>query len=364
MSLDFESLVTTLEGGGHPFVLYRYPAESHLHVIIDSSKQLRVLSGDGTESGFVFAAFDSSLPAVILHPDVHTTFPVSQLPDTSLADEDNVSLSHKTDELVAKDSYVSLVSAAIREIEDSDIKKIVTSRTMRVDYDSIDMAAVYASMCSTYPDAFVYYFSHPSIGRWAGASPELLLLRRGEDIHTMSLAGTQPYEGEKMYRWKEKEVEEQDIVTRYIRDVLSSCGVKDIKIKGPDNHRAAGVVHLCSHISGTMKEGVDMRDMIKKLSPTPALCGYPKDLSMMFIKKNESHDRMFYGGYLGELNMAGNATAELYVNIRCMQLSDNHLTMYAGGGITAQSSPSDEWEETCHKMKTISRVVAPYIYKG
>ena len=364
MNTDFSTLLETLETSGYPFVLYRYPFAEHINILIDSSRELRLLSSADADEGFVISPFDTELPAVILRGGVRTTFPLSGLPDTECdVDVDILSMVDKPTELVNKAGYISLVNDAINVIQQSDINKIVSSRVEEIKYDTVDMAAIYASMCRTYRDAFVYYFSHPQVGRWAGASPELLVLRRGEQLHTMSLAGTQKYEGEVMYRWGEKEVEEQAIVTRYICDVLAACGLDNIKVNGPENHRAGGVVHLCSHIAGHMGDDVQMDKVLGELSPTPALCGNPKDLSMMFLKEREKHNRAFYGGYIGEVNMAGKKTAELYVNIRCMQICDDRLLLYAGGGITAQSSPEAEWEETCHKMKTMCRVIAPYVYR-
>ncbi|MBQ1276795.1 MAG: chorismate-binding protein [Flavobacteriales bacterium] len=364
MNTDFSTLLETLERAGYPFVLYRYPFAEHINILIDSSRELRLLSSTHTDEGFVISPFDSAAPSVVLRAGVKSVFPLSGLPDTECDEMVDIGeMVDKHTELVNKDTYMSLVTDAINVIQQSDIDKIVTSRVEEIEYDSIDMAAIYASMCRTYRDAFVYYFSHPRVGRWAGASPELLALRRGDSFHTMSLAGTQKYEGEVLYRWGEKEVEEQAIVTRYICDVLSRCGMEDIKVKGPENHRAGGVIHLCSHISGQMGADVQMDKVLSALSPTPALCGNPKELSMMFLKEKEKHNRAFYGGYVGEVNMAGENTAELYVNIRCMQICDDRLLLYAGGGITAQSSPESEWEETCHKMKTMCRVIAPYVYR-
>jgi isochorismate synthase len=48
---------------------------------------------------------------------------------------------------------------------------------------------------------------------------------------------------------------------------------------------------------------------------------------------------------------------EYFVNLRCMQLTENGAILYAGGGITAQSDPAAEYDETVNKMKTMYRLL-------
>ena len=63
----------------------------------------------------------------------------------------------------------------------------------------------------------------------------------------------------------------------------------------------------------------------------------------------------FYSGYLGELNM--NNETNLYVNLRCMQIQENQILLYIGGGITAASIAEKEWDETVFKAEVIKRIL-------
>ncbi|MDD4820240.1 MAG: chorismate-binding protein [Flavobacteriales bacterium] len=359
MKIDFVTLIDTLEKGKYPFAVYRFPEEKTVNIIIDDSPQLNVLKDPDTEKGFVFAPFDNKVPAVFIRPAVLTAMPTSDLPMVDLSSQTEP----LADQIIQRENYISLVKKAMVEINEGDIKKIVTSRRQDVEYTDINTAGVFSAMVSKYTDAMVYYFSHPQIGRWIGASPELLLFKRAEKLHTMALAGTMPYVGETNYRWGKKEVEEQALVTLFINDTLEANGVKDIRISKPENHRAGSVVHLCTEITGNSSADTNTQKLLSQLSPTPALSGYPKESAMEFLKKNEKHHREFYGGYIGEINMSGEHSAELYVNIRCMQIKDDVISLYAGGGITAQSVPDDEWEETVQKMQTMESVLAPFIVR-
>lgn len=356
---DFLAMMAALEQGGHPFVVYRPAGGDTVRVLIDGDKSLRVLSDAGTQRGFVFAPFASdTVPAVWLSPSATMSFPAADLPRTRTAEIPDEAYG---DEITRKQHYMQLVERAKAEMDEGTIRKIVTSRCVRVPYASLNVAGIFAALAGQYPGSFVYFFSHPRIGQWMGATPELLLLRRGDAVHTMSLAGTLPYDGQQMYRWDAKNVEEQAIVSVFIKDALERSGVAAVSVSKPGNQLAGPVVHLCSHISGQATAAMDMNALLKNLAPTPALCGYPRRESMDFIRRYEGYPREFYGGYLGELNLDAERSAELYVNIRCMQITGQEIILYAGGGITLASDAEAEWGETDRKLRTLGSVIGGFI---
>ena len=356
---DFMAVVETLEKGNFPFAVYRVPGGDEVRIVIDQDPKLNVVADAGKDRGFVFAPFASnSVPAVLLRPSVFTRIPVSDLPPVRTEEE---AIFDYGDEISQKQHYTDLVEKALGALAEGVLRKIVASRCVKIPYAYINTAGLFSALCRKYPESFVYYFSHPQVGRWAGATPELLLLRRGKDVHTMSLAGTMPYQGEQMYRWDAKNVEEQAIVSVFIKDALERNGVAAVSVSKPGNQMAGPVVHLCSHISGQASEDVDMNVLLKNLAPTPALCGYPRKEAMEFLRRYEGYPREFYGGYMGELNMAGTDSAELYVNIRCLQVGKEDVILYAGGGVVLGSDPEIEWEETSRKLSTVGSVLGGFL---
>ena len=96
--------------------------------------------------------------------------------------------------------------------------------------------------------------------------------------------------------------------------------------------------------------------LLKVLHPTPAVCGLPKEEAYRFILENEGYDRCYYSGFIGWLDPDGRT--DLYVNLRCMHIEEEQLTLYAGGGLLASSELNDEWLETEKKLQTIKRLIA------
>lgn len=355
---DFTAIMKILQKGSFPFAVYRLPGEDTVNVMIDRSEDLHVVNDANTDRGFVFAPFASdTLPWVLLHPGAMTRFPVTDLPDTEQMPFDDTAVDYG--DYSAKEHYRKLVNGALEALQEDTLQKIVVSRRVLFPDVKVDLAGLFSALVRKYPEAFVYCFSHPRIGRWLGASPELLLLRRGKRLRTMALAGTLPYKGEEqVYRWDRKNVEEQAMVSVFIKDALERSGLAAVSVSHPANQSAGPVVHLCSRIEGQIPDGVDMNLLLKNLAPTPALCGYPRGAAMEFLRRFEGYSREFYGGYLGELNMSGADTAELYVNIRCLQVVPQGVFLYAGGGIVPGSDPETEWEETVRKLSTVAPLVA------
>jgi isochorismate synthase len=95
--------------------------------------------------------------------------------------------------------------------------------------------------------------------------------------------------------------------------------------------------------------------MLGLLHPTSAVCGTPKQEAIDFILATENHARSMYSGYLGPVNLA-NAT-HLFVNLRTVEIKGNQAVFYAGCGITEDSDPEKEWQETQMKCQTLQRIL-------
>ncbi|HSQ47717.1 MAG TPA: chorismate-binding protein, partial [Lutibacter sp.] len=154
--------------------------------------------------------------------------------------------------------------------------------------------------------------------------------------------------------WQNKEKQEQQYVTDFMAENLKES-VESLDITAPFTVQAGNLVHIRTDISGKLKSAESIENLIKILHPTPAVCGLPKDVAAAFIMENEGYHRAYYSGFLGALN--NNESTNLFVNLRCMQLENKHVSLYVGGGITAESIPENEWEETVSKSQVMKKVL-------
>jgi len=264
---------------------------------------------------------------------------------------------------IAQEEYQRLVGDAINFIRERNIAKVVVSRPVNAALPAdFDPVTLFDALCSRYAHAFVSLVAVPGIGTWIGASPELLLAIDNEALRTMALAGTQPRPDPSVdpatVRWGEKEIVEQELVSRYVRSFFVDAGYPNFVERGPQTVTAGKVFHLQTSFSIDLPEAerLDLANQVlSELHPTSAVCGMPRSEALSFIVEREGYDRSFYSGFLGPVFLDERST--LYVNLRCMQLFDRCATLYVGGGITAESDPEAEWQETVVKSQTILAVL-------
>ncbi|MCM4152240.1 isochorismate synthase [Arenibacter sp. N53] len=367
MSLSFLDQISKQFNSRLPFVAYRKPNEVEVKVIFQRDQELHYVN-DYSESGFVFAPFDSQSPTVLIKNEetfveaFESNPKYSENPIIPLPDQD-----------CDKDFYLELINKAICKIESGKIDKVVLSRSIELEISKSPFD-LFRELLHQYTTAFCYIWFHPKVGLWLGATPEIFLETRNDQFKTMSLAGTQLYNGEEVPNWQDKELVEQDMVTQFICDSLENK-VSSLLVSEAISAKAGNLWHIKTSVSGKMNSS-GLEEIINALHPTPAVCGVPKTEAKEFILNNENYDRQYYTGYLGELNFKEEISrpstrknqenrayrtiknkTSLYVNLRCMQILGNKVKIYVGGGITSGSVPEKEWQETIDKSSTMLNIV-------
>lgn len=330
-----------------PFVFYRKPYTDRVNALIQNNSSVHYID-DFSSTGFIFAPFDAL--------DKTYMIPMEEAKSLSfsLNFEGNTPTAREIKGFDGrdKDIYIDLVQKAVDFINNSDTQKIVLSRKEKINIENIDTFRILEKLLIFYPNAFVYLWFHPMTGLWMGASPEILLEVNNNMFKTMALAGTQSYKGTLDINWNAKERQEQQFVTDYIQLKLKDL---ELTISEPFTIKAGTLLHICSDIKGKLTSANELESLIKTLHPTPAVCGIPKENAKRFILNNENYKREFYTGFLGEI--APKSSVNLYVNLRCMRVDNESLDIYIGGGITKDSVPEKEWEETCIKSEVMKRVL-------
>lgn len=335
-------------GQNLPFVIYKKPDTNTITGLFQQNDSLFVAT-NFTEKGFVLASFDES--QIVLIPENHSEkMSVFFQKKKIIVSEKENGLTNVLD----KNNFKNLVTKGIQAIENSEFKKVVLSRKETVDLVHFDLISTFEKLVQLYPTTFVYCFYHPKVGIWLGATPEQLLKANDGVFKTIALAGTQKDSGSHEVVWPKKEQEEQQFVTDYIVEKMKNIA-SEVLVSKPYSLKAGSVWHIKTDISGALNSNSSLRKVIQLLHPTPAVCGLPKDKSKDFILENENYDRTFYTGFLGELNMKNKT--DLFVNLRCMEICGSKAHLFMGCGITKDSIPEKEWEESCNKSMTMKKIL-------
>ena len=338
-------------------VLYRLPHCKELNVLIGKSEALIHGVNEHVigQKGFVFEPFDNvRSKGVFIREDFSKQY--LHLNDELSALLSPIYTTTEVDEQLhsAYDDYRKQFYMMQQAIDDKHINKVILSRTMPGPaLNGMKVVEFFEELSKRYPHAFVYAVNTPVSGVWVGAGPELLLKNNGTLLSTVSLAGTLPNTGAS--EWSSKELEEQELVTEYVEDVLLKHRVTDLHETGPETIDAGQVKHLCTHFSfESVQVNGNHLGLLYELHPTPAVCGMPKDEAHRLILETETHNRAYYSGFLGPV---GERCYEFYVNIRCLKVYDNSSALFIGGGLTKDSEVKKEWDETELKAQTLLSVL-------
>ncbi len=367
---DFYTRIESQYKNSLPFVAYRKPNQAQICALLQKN-DLKYTTQAFTEKGFVFSPFQDNSNTILI-PFEHAEyfgFSYNTKPSDTTKPKN-----YKTNSAL-KPQHIELVKKGIEAIKENKFRKVVLSREETIGISETNPIVIFKRLLQKYTSAFVYCWYHPKVGLWLGATPETLIKIEGKNLSVMALAGTQNYSGTLTVNWQDKEIDEQKFVTDFIVEQISPF-VSSLKITPTETTMAGNLVHLKNNISCRLASGVSVKKIISVLHPTPAVCGYPKAEAMTFILNNEPYQRTYYSGFLGELNFdttkaprSGKRNIEnkayaipqkstqLYVNLRCMQITNSQATIYVGGGITKDSNPNTEWDETVAKSLIIKSVL-------
>ncbi|MCG2793545.1 MAG: chorismate-binding protein [Weeksellaceae bacterium] len=243
-----------------------------------------------------------------------------------------------------QESYALKIAQAKDFIEKNELRKLVLSRRKLLMYLDIDaqrklsLTKSFLKFCDSFPTAFCYLFEKNN-EIWMGGFSEILgkFDKRTNAFETMSIAGTLPLDE----IWTDKEIEEQKAVTDYIQSILRKFA-SNLKISSTKDLISGHLKHLKTDFSAEISpESLDK--IIAELHPTPAVCGFPKELCAQGIKSIEHFNRELYAGYI---KIETDDFIYYFVNLRCASFFKNYAFLFVGGGITSKSDAKKEWEET------------------
>jgi salicylate biosynthesis isochorismate synthase len=266
--------------------------------------------------------------------------------------------------VAAPGRYEEAVAAAVARIRAAELEKIVIAREVMVDAPSAhDPAALFGALRELFPSCFCFCAGSPE-GAFIGASPELLVRRRGATAATVALAGSirrsadpavDDHLGEQLLR-SEKDRSEHEIVARRIERALRRRAVWVHAESEPALIKVANIQHLATPIHAQLADPASAIELAGMLHPTPAVGAEPREPGLATIGELEDLDRGWYAGPIGWMDAAEDG--EFCVALRSALLRDRTAHLYAGAGIVADSDPAAELAETEIKLGALLPLLA------
>jgi anthranilate synthase component 1 len=254
-------------------------------------------------------------------------------------------------------AYSEAVRRAKEYIAAGDAYQIVVSRRLDCRLDA-DPFTVYRALRTINPSPYLFFLR---LGKTTivGSSPEVLVRVEGDRIDLRPIAGTRPRgASEAQDRAIEEEIKQDpkeraehvmlvDLGRNDVGRVAELGSVKVTEFMGIEKY--SHVIHLVSHVQGTLKKGADALDVLQACFPAGTVSGAPKIRAMEIIDELEPTRRGPYAGAVGYVSYSGNLDS--CITIRTVICHGGRASVQVGAGIVADSDPKTEWLETVSKAR-------------
>lgn len=266
--------------------------------------------------------------------------------------------------------FMSGVRDALSRFARGELDKVVLSRTLEIQCERApNVRALVKKLAQKNSNGYTFAVNlkaidneraNTNVHALVGASPELLISRQGSKVIANPLAGSEPrsddpvidqQRAEQLLR-SEKDRREHALVIKAIEQALRPfCRTLHIP-EEPSLISTPAMWHLSTTIHAELKDPTTTSlQLALALHPTPAVCGYPAEAARRAIGDIEPHERGLFTGIVGWCDATGDG--EWVVTIRCAEIKDRHVRLYAGAGIVAGSDPEKELAETGAKFNTM-----------
>lgn len=265
---------------------------------------------------------------------------------------------------VDSDGWRKSVAAIASEVRDGLYEKAVLAASRELGGDgTIDVGATMAKLRRDYPHCHLFTVSEGD-ATFLGASPELLVAFAGGAVSALGLAGSAPRGtteqqddqiGQALLESAKDRIEHETVV-RAIREALTGATRNLRAPNQPQLRKFRNIQHLSTEISGEALPGIDVLELVERLHPTPAVCGWPTDAARKVITAHETMDRGWYAGPIGWVDAAGDG--EFAVALRSALVRETRAWLFAGNGIMGDSDPAAELAEVELKFNPLTEALS------
>ncbi|MBL0199875.1 MAG: anthranilate synthase component I family protein [Chitinophagaceae bacterium] len=268
---------------------------------------------------------------------------------------------------ISKANYIDIIEKLRQHILRGDCYEINFCQEFFAAAADIDPLYMYNRLTELSPNPFSALYKMNS--RWClSASPERYLKKEGNKIISQPIKGTSKRnlqntaadEQAKNYLIEsEKEKSENVMVVDLVRNDLSRiCKAGSVKVDELFAVYSFPQVHqMISTVSGELEAGKDWIDCIEATFPMGSMTGAPKKKVMELIEQYEQTKRGLFSGAIGYVKPGGDFDFNVVIRSILYNAACKYLSFQTGGGITYNSNPVLEYEESLLKASAMIKVL-------
>ena len=259
----------------------------------------------------------------------------------------------------SKNRFLTMVKRAKKYIKLGDIFQVVLSQRFeaKLTKKPID---IYKKLRVTNPSPFMFFFNFKDF-QIIGASPEILVRLRDNNITVRPIAGTRPrgktlkedrYYEKDLLKDKKELSEHLMLLDLGRNDAGKVSKINSVKVtESFIIERYSHVMHIVSNVVGKYNKKFSKFKSLLAGFPAGTVSGAPKIRAMEIIDELETSKRKVYAGGIGYFS--ANGEFDTCIALRTAVAKNKKFYVQAGAGIVADSKPKNEYEETVNKAKAL-----------
>lgn len=260
-----------------------------------------------------------------------------------------------------KETYFKMVEQAKEYIAAGDIFQAVLSQRFEAPFE-LPPFALYRALRRINPSPYLFFLNFEGFSL-VGSSPEILVRVRDGRVTIRPIAGTR-HRGTN--RAEDRAIAEEllaDPKERAEHLMLLDLGRNDVgrvsklgTVEVTDQFAlqyTSHLIHIVSNVEGDLDPSFDAISALIAGHPAGTVSGAPKVRAMEIIDELELEKRGPYAGLVGYFSAAGDM--DTCIVLRTAIVKDKTMYVQAGGGVVADSTPENEYQESVNKAKALFR---------
>ena len=258
-----------------------------------------------------------------------------------------------------KKKFLAMVNKAKKYIKIGDIFQVVLSQRFEAKLSKKPLE-IYKKLRVTNPSPFMYFFNFEDF-QIIGASPEILVRLRDNNITVRPIAGTRPrgknpkqdkFFAKDLLQDKKELSEHLMLLDLGRNDAGKVSKIGTIKITESFMiEKYSHVMHIVSNVMGVYNKKHSKFKSLLAGFPAGTVSGAPKIRAMEIIDELETTKRKVYAGGIGYFS--ANGEFDTCIALRTAVAKNKKFYVQAGAGIVADSNPIKEYAETVNKAKAL-----------
>ena len=267
---------------------------------------------------------------------------------------------------IIKEDYLKKINTIHELIREGEVYELNYCVPHKFTYEEFSPINFQIALINKSPVPMAAYFSADSL-HLCGASMERYLTKKEDKILSQPIKGTIK-KGETIEEDhaliasllnSEKDRAENVMIVDLVRNDLNKiCQTSSVKVSELCEIYSYLQVHqMISTVEGKLKPNTSFTDILRATFPMGSMTGAPKIAAMKHIDELESFKRGWYSGSVGYIQPNGDFDFNVVIRSLLCDEDKKILNYCAGGAITIDSNPENEWEEIQVKTKAITEVL-------